>query len=137
MRELLPARRIPLHRADVKNARARRDIAFSFPLPARSSGLARATRRDAPAVRHQRRIPEDLSQTPSDTVRKLGDRIKECPLLVHIVGHDPGWTANPDAVADLIDGIPADQFMTRFPARRFHWHHISGSNPAFLTKRSR
>ena len=61
---------------------------------------------------------EIFPQTTSDTVRKLGDLIKECPLLVHIVGHDPGSTAAPAAVADLIDGIPADQFLARFPDLR-------------------
>jgi len=41
---------------------------------------------------------EIFPQTTSDTVRKLGDLIKECPEFVHIVGHYPGDTAAPDVL---------------------------------------
>ncbi len=73
-------------------------------------------------VEHQEIFP----QTTSDTVRKLGDLIQRCPLLVHIVGHIPGAVAHPAAVADLLDGIPAGQFLSRFDDLRQQLGDFSG-----------
>src|SRR4051812_24666433 len=61
---------------------------------------------------------EIFSQTSSGIVRKLGDLIKDCPLVVHVVGHHAGEVADPTAVADLVDRIPADEFLAHLPDLR-------------------
>lgn len=76
--------------------------------------LAAKLQRSGINVEHQGIFP----QTPSDTVRKLGNFIRECPLLVHIVGHHPGSIAAPAAVADLLGEIPSEEFLVKFPDLR-------------------
>jgi tetratricopeptide (TPR) repeat protein len=61
---------------------------------------------------------EIFPQTASDTVRKLADLIRHAPLLVHIIGHDPGATANAAAVTDLLANLPRGEFLSRLPELR-------------------
>ncbi len=70
---------------------------------------------------------EIFPQTDSDTVRKLGDLIKNCALVLHIVGHLPGSIAEPKAVVDLLKNIPADQFLAHHPELRSALGDFSGS----------
>jgi hypothetical protein len=76
--------------------------------------LAALLQRSGINVEYQEIFP----QTTSDTVRKLGGLIKGWALIVHIVGHNPGSTAHPDSVADLLADVPADQFLGRIPELR-------------------
>jgi tetratricopeptide (TPR) repeat protein len=73
-------------------------------------------------VEHQEIFP----QTSTDTVRKLGDLVRACPLLVHVVGHDGGSVANATAVADLLDGIPAHELLSHVPDLRARLGDFSG-----------
>ena len=69
---------------------------------------------------------EIFPQTDSDTVRKLGDLIKNCGLVLHIVGHLPGSIADAQAVRDLLHHIPADQFLASYPELRAALGDFSG-----------
>ena len=69
---------------------------------------------------------EIFPQTDADTVRKLGDLIQKCSLVLHIVGHLPGSIAEPQAVRDLLANIPADQFLPKHPELRAALGDLSG-----------
>jgi tetratricopeptide (TPR) repeat protein len=69
---------------------------------------------------------EIFPQTASDTVRKLGHLIKDCPLLIQIVGHHPGSVPEPGAITDLLADIPADRFLIRSPDLRRQLGDFSG-----------
>lgn len=84
--------------------------------------LAAVLLRSGINVEHQDIFP----QTGSDIVRKLGDLIKDCQLLVHIVGHNSGSVANPAAVTDLLDEIPPGDFLTKLTQLRSELGDLSG-----------
>ena len=84
--------------------------------------LADIFRRADIDVEHQEIFPH----ATSDTVRKLGDLIKGCPLLVHIVGHNPGSVAAPAAVADFLHEISSEEFLIKFPTLRSALGDFSG-----------
>lgn len=73
-------------------------------------------------VEHQDIFP----QTASDLVRKLGALVRECSLVVHIVGHFPGSVASPTAVVDLLDDVPRRDFLRRFPQLQHELGDLSG-----------
>jgi pentatricopeptide repeat protein len=84
--------------------------------------LAAKLQRSGINVEYQEIFPH----ATSDTVRKLGDLINDCPLLVHIVGHNPGFVAAPAAVADLLDEIPSEKFLVGLPSLRSALGDLSG-----------
>ena len=86
------------------------------------AALAGHLQRSGINVEHQEIFP----QTDADTVRKTGDLIRECALVIHIVGEKPGTIATADAVADLLHAIPRDTFLTKFPALRVALGDLSG-----------
>ena len=84
--------------------------------------LAATLHRSGIDVEYQEIFP----QTATDTVRKLGDLVRRCPLLVHITGHQPGSVAAPAAVADFFAAVPQEQFLARFPDIRAQLGDFSG-----------
>ena len=71
-------------------------------------------------------LEEIFPQSHSDTVRKLGDLIQNCSLILHIVGHLPGSVAEPQAVRDLLANIPAAQLLHGHPELRAALGDFSG-----------
>jgi hypothetical protein len=84
--------------------------------------LAALLQRAGLNVEHQDIFP----QTASDTVRKLGDLIKKCALLIHMVGHKPGTIACESSVNDLLNKIPRASFLTRFPSLKKDLGDLTG-----------
>ena len=52
----------------------------------------------------------------TDTVRKVGDSIRDCAAVIHLIGAEPGDPANPRAVADFLQAEPA--FLAKYPDLR-------------------
>jgi hypothetical protein len=52
----------------------------------------------------------------TDTVRKVGDYVRDCAAVIHLIGAEPGDPANPKAVADFLRAEPA--FLGQFPELR-------------------
>jgi Pentatricopeptide repeat domain len=67
-----------------------------------------------------------FAHTPRDTVRMLSDRIRRSPLVVHIVGHEPGHVAGAAAVADLLGSMRAEEFLGAYPDLRRSLGDFSG-----------
>jgi hypothetical protein len=65
------------------------------------------------ALRHKRTLPnvevkiqEDFKSSGADTLRTLGDYVKECETVVHFVGDMAGSTPEPTTVEDLLARRP-------------------------------
>ncbi len=52
----------------------------------------------------------------TDTVRKVGDYVRDCAAVIHLIGAEPGDRANPKAVADFLQAEPA--FLGKYPELR-------------------
>ena len=52
----------------------------------------------------------------TDTVRKVGDSIRTCAAMIHLIGAQPGAPAKPEAVADFLRAEP--EFLGKDPKLR-------------------
>ena len=49
----------------------------------------------------------------TDTVRKVGDYVRDCAAVIHLIGAQPGDRANAKAVADFLQAEP--EFLGKDP----------------------